>query len=302
MTAPVPSKPSQTLRWGIAIIIIGAVAALCIQQHAISELRQKVEALSARQSEAVPVPAPPPAAADDGKLEQLQKDVAEIPRLREELRLVLERLRQGPVASQPLPNPPQPKPPEMAGAAGTNLAAFKKLGERLSAGDPNAFRELRDAATELYRNNDPKKEEERGISNLQLMRGVFDVLGEQAGQGNPQAMQALKDSLGAGGHLRAFAPDALGKAAAAGNTEALGILVNYPAWGILLSSAVSALAAPAEANMEPAVDVLVGVLQNPRSRALWQTASQGLVGAALKGNATARTALEAYGNAARNGP
>jgi hypothetical protein len=172
-------------------------------------------------------------------------------------------------------------------------AKMLALAKRIAAGDPAAFGELGDTAKKLYQGIDFEKERDRAMSNLVLMRAAFTELGEQAGQGNTNAFAALKRALGVA-ELRSFAPDALGIAAAAGRAEALNMLLNYKQWGILKSSAVFALWAPAEKNSEPAVDFLVAVLNEPNDRALWQGASQGLAAAANQGNLKAKTALEKY--------
>lgn len=178
-------------------------------------------------------------------------------------------------------------------------ATMRALAERIANGDQAALDELRDTAKKLYRDIDFNKEKERVVSNLVLMRAAFNVLGEEAGKGNDKAFQALKTCFGTS-NLSSFAPDALGIAAAAGHKEALGILLNHDAWGILKSSAVFALRAPAEANIEPAVDFLIAVILNPNDRPLWHGASVGLVGAATKGNQKAKDALEKYADATRS--
>lgn len=172
-------------------------------------------------------------------------------------------------------------------------AKMRALAKRIANGDKTAFDELSGTAKKLYQDIDFEKERDRAMSNLVLMRAAFTELGGQAGNGNTNAFAALKRALGVA-ELRSFAPDALGMAAAAGHAEALNMLLNYRQWGILKSSAVFALWAPAERNNERAVDFLAGILANPEDRALWQGASQGLAAAANQGNLKARAALEKY--------
>ncbi|MGD0899700.1 MAG: protein kinase, partial [Thermoguttaceae bacterium] len=181
------------------------------------------------------------------------------------------------------------------------VAAMRALAERIVNGDQAAFDVLRDTAAELYRDIDYRKEEGRVSSNLVLMRAAFNLLGEQAGKGNQKAFEALKRSLGTL-HLRSFAPDALGIAAAAGHAESLEMLLHHDKWGILLSSAVFALQKPAEQNNEKAVDFLVGVLENPEHRALWNGVSQHLVAAAASGNQRAKAALEKFDHPDKSQP
>jgi predicted Ser/Thr protein kinase len=173
-------------------------------------------------------------------------------------------------------------------------ATMRALAERIAFnGDPEAFDELRDTAERLYRDIDYNKEKERIRSNAVLMLAAFNVLGEQAAKGNDKAFQALKTCLGIS-HLSSFAPKALGVAAAAGHTEALEILLHHDRWGIILSSTVFALQPAAENNNERAVGFLIGVIEDPADRPLWAAASEGLLGAAVNGNAKAKAALEKY--------
>jgi len=69
-------------------------------------------------------------------------------------------------------------------------------------------------------------------------------------------------------------------------------LLNYDQNGILLSSAVDALSAPASNGNEQAIDILAAVLKDPKKKPLWQMASDGLRNAAANGNATAIEALK----------
>lgn len=175
----------------------------------------------------------------------------------------------------------------------TTPKSMRALAIRISAGDPSAFAELAATAKTLYRDINYEQEKERVLSNLVLMQSAFNELGERAGQGNTNAFAALKLSLGTK-PLKSFAPDALGIAAAAGNEQALDMLLNYQQWGILKSSAVFALCEPARSNNEKAVHFLACVMANPKDQALWHGASEGLVGAAVCGNAEAQTALKKY--------
>jgi len=129
------------------------------------------------------------------------------------------------------------------------------------------------------------------------MKAAFDVLGEEAGKGNAKAMAALKRCLRErSSRLSSFAPDALGIAAAAGQEEALDILLRHKEWGILDSTAVFALVAPASANRERAVDFMVSWLSDPQHRGdgMALSASGALEKAAEKGNQEAKTALAKY--------
>ncbi|MDD4736343.1 MAG: hypothetical protein PHP44_09585 [Kiritimatiellae bacterium] len=91
-----------------------------------------------------------------------------------------------------------------------------------------------------------------------------------------------------------FTPDALGRAAGMGNTNALNYLLNYKEHEILLSSAVFALQPAAKQNIPEAVDFLVQVIENPKHKSLWHGASVGLSGAAAQGNQKAAAAWKKY--------
>ncbi|MCX6899294.1 MAG: hypothetical protein NT105_11375 [Verrucomicrobia bacterium] len=182
--------------------------------------------------------------------------------------------------------PPAPDP-----LLDTAKQTMRTLATRIVEGDPKAFDELLDTAKKLYRDIDYVKERDRLISNLALMHAAYDILGEQAGKGNTKAFEALKQSLGTK-PLSSFAPDALGIAAALGHAEALQMLLHHDQHGILKSSAVFALQAPAEKNNTRAIAFLLAVLDNPAERALWYGASQGLV--AARDNPKVKAALEKY--------
>jgi hypothetical protein len=180
---------------------------------------------------------------------------------------------------------------------GPTKESIRAIAKRIAQGDDAAYDELTEAARELYRGINFQKEPARIRLNLFKMKAAFDVLGEEAGKGNAKAMEALKRCLrDRGSHLGSFAPDALGIAAAAGQEEALDILLHYKEWGILDSTAVFALVAPASANRERAVDFMVSWLSDPQHRGdgMALSASGALEKAAEKGNQEAKVALAKY--------
>lgn len=130
------------------------------------------------------------------------------------------------------------------------------------------------------------------------MKASFDLLGEEAGKGNENAFQALTKCLGQKSHLGSFAPDALGLAAAAGNKDALNLLLDYKNWNILDSSAHFALCIPAKANIGPAVDYFVEWLANlePRQRhgGIILDVTNALASASAQGNQKAQSALQKF--------
>jgi tetratricopeptide (TPR) repeat protein/tRNA A-37 threonylcarbamoyl transferase component Bud32 len=186
----------------------------------------------------------------------------------------------------------EPGPPRVVPTAN----AMRALAKRICEGDEAAFGELRSVATELYRDVDVAKDQERARSIVVLMRAAFDELGNQAGRSNAAAMAALQ-SAAFTRHMKAHVPNALGIAAAAGNEQALEMLLHHQDWNILLSSTVFALRAPAEKNNEQAIDFLANVLGDSRHRPLWYGASNALQAAAANGSAKAKAALEQQGPA-----
>lgn len=173
--------------------------------------------------------------------------------------------------------------------------AMRAVANRIVNGDSAAFGELTIDAANLYKGIDYRRDPWRYRMNAGRMRAAFDVLGEQAGQGNDAAFQALKKSLGRE-PLKSFAPDALGIAAAAGNGQALDILLDYKQWGIMDSTAGLALRTPAAADIQPAVDFFVAALRDPANahNGIDSYALPALQSAAAKGNQKAKAALEEH--------
>ena len=171
--------------------------------------------------------------------------------------------------------------------------SMRNLAERIAQGDQAAFDQLRETAKLLYRDIDYNKEGPRAESNRVLIQAAFNVLGDRAAHGNQAAFGALQQALEST-ELHGFVPEALGIAAAAGHAEAVETLLHHDQNGILLSSAVFALQAPAAKNNNKVVDFLVSILDNAAHRPLWQAAAQGLTAASARGNPKATAALKAY--------
>ncbi len=140
---------------------------------------------------------------------------------------------------------------------------MRSIAQRISEGDLKALDELARVAQELYSGN--TKQEARWRLNADRMSAAFTVLGNEAGKGNTHALEALRTCLDRGDVLKGFAPDALGIAAAAGSDESLNLLLRFRDWNILENQAAFALAAPARANKEPAVNFFVTLALDPQS-------------------------------------
>jgi ankyrin repeat protein len=176
---------------------------------------------------------------------------------------------------------------------------MRALAKRIADGDDAAFDELANTSQKLYAEiKDYQKEHARVMVLLFRMHAAFDLLGEEAGKGNEKAFQALKKCLGQKSRFQAFAPDALGIAAAGGNKEALDILIHYEDWGMLESSARFAICVPTAANVEPAVDYFANWLLNlkpyERNSGVVDSATNALGSAAAKGSQKAQAALEKF--------
>jgi ankyrin repeat protein len=151
----------------------------------------------------------------------------------------------------------------LAEIAAPSREDMRSIARRICDGDLAALNELDSAAQEMYRND--SKQEARRRLNYDRMDAAFKMLAEEAGKGNKNAIQTLKTCLDRGDLLKGFAPDALGIAAAAGNEESLTLLLRFRDWNILENTAAFALAAPAKANKEPAVDFFVTLALDPQS-------------------------------------
>ena len=169
-----------------------------------------------------------------------------------------------------------------------------ELADRICQGDTKAVIELIDATSKLYRGVNFQRDTRRVQDNFVVMTAAFQRIGEAAGQSSAPAMAALKQCAASGTHTSGFATNALGTAAAAGNTEALNMLLHYDQFGILLSSAVGALRQSAAKGNAEAIAFLVSVLDDPQAQPLWTMASQELRVPAAQGNTVAAEALDRY--------
>ncbi|MEN9362336.1 MAG: hypothetical protein RL095_3871 [Verrucomicrobiota bacterium] len=187
-----------------------------------------------------------------------------------------------------------PEPPIAAKAIEKPTAeAMRSLAKSICDGDKKAFDVLCATEAKLYRDRMPGRRP--------VMLAAYDLLGQEAAKGNALAFDTLKKAMSVSG----CASSGMVIAAAGGRKEALDILhkeaINtlrkHNEDGLILSSAVGELIAHASSNIEPAVDFLIKVLRDPRTMPLHPMASQGLKGAAQKGNAKAKAALEDYARA-----
>ena len=199
---------------------------------------------------------------------------------------------------------PAETPAASDSAAGRKLQAQERnalaaqLATAIAQGDPAALQQLSDFArsqTDFFNTN------QVGLSNEQLSAlsheafggiwAAFNSLADEAIKGNPNARHAIDLAVGMD-HLNASATGALGRLAGNGDEAALQMLLNPDKNGILLSSAVDALRAPASNDNEKAIAALAAVLADEKKKPLWFLASNGLQHAAANGNPTAIAALK----------
>jgi len=163
------------------------------------------------------------------------------------------------------------------------------LGKRAASGDRKAMRSILDAHHQLYSGIDWKNNSLL-CTNCSLMTAAFAPLGEEAARGSKTAKEALMFFVG-NKDIRVFAADPLGIAAAAGDKEALSLLLNYERTGFLESTVVSSLVPAANSNVTEAVEFMFRVLEDPTANAIRHFAVSGLWGAARSGNQKARAAV-----------
>ena len=223
--------------------------------------------------------APVDAVSKDGATPLLLAETAE----NEEIAKLLRAAGAAPSSSAPIPSQKE----------------MRAIATRICAGDAASFDELAKAAEDLYLGMDGRTPQARRMLCATRMSAAFDVLGEAAAKDNNNAFEALKKCLTQNNALKSFAPDALGKAAAAGYTQALDILVNFRQWGMLENTAYFALQAAADANQEPAVDMFIALATDPASAKKqyygisWMV-KEVLQSAASRGNQKALEALEKF--------
>jgi hypothetical protein len=272
MNNPSISGNSSTWRWLAIAAWAGLLVAIILQWHSITRLRQEVESLHAQPQAAVP------AAGEAAVMEQLQKERREVLELLKELRRARERASSpaaefGGAASQAAPSSAPATEPANDEARRLAVAAM--------GGDSSAVGELAELATAMRTMNTNEAVQVRSA-----LWSAFDLLWTEAGKGNAGALQAIWQASRIS-NLQWLAVKALGQAAGLGNEEALRLLLDPETYLILRSSATSALKPAADAGNERAIQALAATAADPRQKALWLLAVQGLETASAAGNATA---------------
>ena len=113
-----------------------------------------------------------------------------------------------------------------------------QLADRICEGDANAVSELIVSAGKLYEGINYERDHQRVQDNYVVMTAAFERIGQAAGK-SPAAMSALEECARIGNACERLRHQCMGTAAAAGNTQALDMLLHYDQFGILYSSAVA---------------------------------------------------------------
>ena len=281
MINPNDSRNSATRRWIAIAGWLALLVAVILQWRSISQLRHENELLRAQPQAAPPEASSQPAAsaaAEAIDMEQFQKDRLELLRLRNEVRQLREQVARPTTDARPVAS--QPAVPEAPGTQ--NLEAeIRQLGVAAMQGDSGALDKLAQlmAAARTMNTNDQ-------AAVRSAIWGAFEALGIEAGKGNAGALQAVWQASRSR-ELQGLAVKALGQAAGLGNEEALRPLLDPENYLLLRSSATSALRPAADAGNERAIQALAATAADPKHKALWYLAAQGLETAAATGNATA---------------
>jgi hypothetical protein len=161
------------------------------------------------------------------------------------------------------------------------------LVNRLLQGDRAALAGLSDLAREALSLTTTNS---ASVEPFQPLREAFIRLGQAAGAGDLNALNALWRAT-RDDYLSALAVEGLGRAAALGQEDAMEMLLNPAEFGLLESSALSALSSSAQNQDERAINAIAAFAYQPENSALWSVAAQALEPAAMSGNQVALEAL-----------
>ncbi len=191
------------------------------------------------------------------------------------------------------PNPvPDEKIPEPMAQLGRQIGlavvqgeagAFEKL-VKLSEEEHRGFNKASATATNDELQGKIARESFKGIA------AAFDVINEAALRENSIALKAIERAV-TEPFLRGMASGSLGKLASKGNEVALDILVDPEKHQLLHSGSVGALKEAANNGNARAIEYLAGITSDPKKRALFYMAADGLEASAVAGNQVALDAL-----------
>ncbi|MDB6112394.1 MAG: polymerase, sigma-24 subunit, subfamily, partial [Pedosphaera sp.] len=270
---------------------VGVATLVAVQWQQIASQRKQLAVLQVQQEiRNAKAPKTEPAQMGSPELDQLRAGKVRLSNEVNQLRGQL--VAQHSVEAQPL------RIESKLNASPPSEPPMRELGLAVAQGDPTALGKLEalsKAAHETFNTNGArlKTDEERGRLQTEAFSPVkeaFDVLGEEAGKGNTNALQALARATQMQ-YLRGFALQSLGEVAGQGNESVLEALLNPDKYGLLLSGTVSALKPAADNGNQKAIDALAAVTTDDNNRALWFLAAEGLEKAAGAGNSAAIDAL-----------
>jgi len=179
----------------------------------------------------------------------------------------------------------------------TSNETMQSISQRICDGDATAFDELTNQMGVLYSTNRPSE----AIRKLEgeRLHDAMTILGTEAGKGNLNAMLALQKLLG-DKRLKYSSLNALGIAAAAGNTVALDLLLHaHERYDVLQNSICFALEPAVKTNQPAAVDYFVTLSADPNAARNhfygvgWEIKRM-LETAKMNGNAHAGAALDKF--------
>lgn len=177
--------------------------------------------------------------------------------------------------------------------AAPSESMLKQLGRRAAEGNLDAIDKLVDAKKDLYKGIDYRNEPERVRNNALMMRAAFAEISKAVISGNEKAYTSLEYAV-TKHDLESWAATALGEVAAKGHKKALNVLIEYKTNGIPKSTAVRALHTSAEKMIPEAVEFMIQIIEDEKSKALWGPAADSLGSAAARGNIRAKAAIDKF--------
>jgi RNA polymerase sigma factor (sigma-70 family) len=222
--------------------------------------------------------------------DRLKSNTSELLRLRGEVAA----LRQNRTVAQEIPVRTRSASAAAGEASEDNIG--QELGRAVVRGDPGALDKMvelaKSALADFKKNGAGQNDLQRDELNRHSfapIRTAFKVIADAALQNNPAAIDALVKALLVP-ELRAHAAEGLGELAGAGNDDAVDFLLN-PNNALQPSTLVSSLRPAATRGNSKAIDTLAAVAKDPKSKALWLMAAEGLSKPASSGNQVAIEAL-----------
>lgn len=178
--------------------------------------------------------------------------------------------------------------------SGVSESYIKSLGVEAAAGDLEAIDKLEEVYIKLAEDYQETGDHKLVMKAGGFMGQAFRVIGQSAVEGSQSALDALKYGMINKQFSNNFAAPTFGYAVAAGNKEALAMLINYRQHGFSRATTAIAFLEAAKKNVPEAVQFMIDMLNDPAAEGVWYKASGALVQAAYHGNEDARVALDKY--------